>query len=85
MTQAEFRDALRILRSIKRWEIEDAGVFNDEEGSDLVWPISHEHRVGAFLFMPDSSANKVWSIVERRMRQRPHTGATDALGPKEDA
>ena len=67
MTQAEFRDALRILRTIKYRDLEDAGVFADAEFRDTLWQMFRADPCRTFVLVSDKIAENVWSIVERRM------------------
>ena len=79
MTQAEFRDALRILRSIKYEDLEDAGVFSDSELCDTLWRMWRDDPCRTFVLVSDKIAENVWSIVERRMR-RSGTSISPAAG-----
>ena len=79
MTQAEFHDALRILMSISLQEMQDVGLFNGSQvfPMGLSWSVFDHNPSQAFLSMPPDMAEKVWSIVERRMRRSgPSVGQT---------
>ena len=69
MTKAEFRDALCVLRSIDCWELEEAGVFDNIERRDSVWPEFRDDPFRTFILLPEKMAEKVWSIIERQMRR----------------
>ena len=79
MTQAEFHDALRILISISLQEMQDVSLFNGSQVYPMgfSWPVFDHNPSQAFLSMPLGMAEKVWSIVERRMRRSgPSVGQT---------
>ena len=68
MTRREFFAAYNALRFIDCWELVKAGVFaNDQERDDL-WPhFLRDPHLTLLQRMSESQAEKVWSIVERRM------------------
>ena len=67
MTFAEFHNALRILTSIDRHELEAAGAM--EPGDDKAWTAFRGDPFRWFIRADDERAGKVWAIIERRQRR----------------
>lgn len=63
MTLAEFLSALRILRSIDRPELVDAGL----QLGDLAWRDFRDNPYRWICLACDKHAIQLWSIVRRRM------------------
>lgn len=64
MELQEFHNALRILRSIDRHELEEAGL----QLTDNQWLIFCHGPHDWFLRASDDEARKVWKIIEERMK-----------------
>jgi hypothetical protein len=64
MTFERFHNALRILRSIDRWELREAGI----EMTDERWGEFCDEPFFWFISAPDADARKVWAIMEARQR-----------------
>ncbi|HQS14975.1 hypothetical protein [Reyranella sp.] len=67
MTFAEFHNALRILTSIDRHELEAAGVI--KAGDHNAWGTFTRDPFRWFIRADDASAAKLWGIIERRQRR----------------
>ena len=78
MTQAEFRDALRILRTIKYEDFADAVMFNNVGLYDTLRDMWRDDPCRTFVLVSDKISEKVWAIVERRM-SRPGPSANPAV------
>jgi hypothetical protein len=66
MTFAAFHNALRILTSIDRHELEAAGAM--EHGDDKAWTAFRGDPFRWFIRADDGKAGKVWAIIEQRQR-----------------
>lgn len=80
MTEAEFHNALRVLRCIDAPELREAGVTPSLIGGFLDWP--HD----CFIRMSDKDRADIWGIVERRMKFRAEAALKrllDAHDPEE--
>lgn len=64
MTKAQLRNALCILNSIDRHEMEDEGI--DFRCDTDAWLKFRDDPYGWFLKASDADADKLWAIVERR-------------------
>ena len=67
MTFAEFHNALRILTSIDRHELEAAGVI--KAGEHNAWGTFTRDPFRWFIKADDTTAAKIWAIIERRQRR----------------
>lgn len=64
MKRHEFHNALRILRSIDRYELEQKGVIMN----DNTWQAFRDYPFNQFIQMPELWAEAVWEIIEERQR-----------------
>ena len=67
MTFAEFHNALRILTSIDRDELEAAGVIKTNDHN--AWGTFTRDPFRWFIRADDATAAKLWAIIERRQRR----------------
>lgn len=67
MTFAEFHNALRILMSIDRHELEAAGVIKARDHN--AWGEFRRDPFRWFIRADDADAPKIWAIIERRQRR----------------
>ena len=67
MTKDQFRDALCVLRSIERLDLDEIGLFTSGEIREKLLPSFRSNPYECFILMTDEQANKVWSIIERQM------------------
>jgi hypothetical protein len=66
MTKNEFHNALRILTSIDAHELEAAGVIRHADHN--AWGTFRRDPYRWFIRADDATAEKLWKIVERRMK-----------------
>ncbi len=71
MTFAEFHNALRILASIDRCELIDAGALSDDDTGG--WLAFRDDPWRWFVRAGDDEARAVWRIIEARQPKRPLT------------
>lgn len=64
MTLAEFHNGLRILASIDMHELEDCGAI--AHGDQSSWLMFRENPWRWFIRVGDDTAERVWSIIQRR-------------------
>jgi len=64
MTFAEFHNALRILMSIDRHELEAAGVIKARDHN--AWGEFRRDPFRWLIRADDTDAPKIWAIIERR-------------------
>lgn len=69
MTFAEFHNALRILTSIDKHELVEAGIIDNSETGHSRWMAFRDHPFRWFILASDTKASKLWAIIERRQRQ----------------
>ncbi|KAF0102186.1 MAG: hypothetical protein FD144_2621 [Rhodospirillaceae bacterium] len=67
MTFAEFHNCLRILTSIDKHELVEAGVIKPEDTAAWLSFTRDPHRW--FIRADDATATKLWAIIERRQRR----------------
>ncbi len=65
MSQARFSNALRILQSIDRDELVDAGI---DLPDTVAWLKFRDDPFRWFIRACDADADKVWAIIEGRQR-----------------
>lgn len=70
MTLTEFLNALRILRSIDRAELADAGIQLD----DREWRDFRGRPYWWICSANDQRASKLWSIIESRQQKKEERG-----------
>ena len=82
MNLARFLNALRILRNINRYELEDAGivppfVIGSNRNADVPWVNFREDPFYFLMHCDDTMAAKIWTIVESRqpVPKPPHADA----------
>lgn len=64
MTKAEFHNALRIMRSIDRHELIEAGM--EMTPGDGKFPAFRDDPCGWFIRASDADADVIWTIIKRR-------------------
>lgn len=66
MTLREFSNALRVLLSIDKHELEAAGVIRHADHN--AWGTFHRDPYRFFIRADDATAEKLWALIERRMK-----------------
>jgi hypothetical protein len=74
LARDRFMNALRILHSIDKHELADAGVRFGEFG--FTWEWFRENPAKALVAASDYTIDQVYSIIERRQPDRLKTGET---------
>lgn len=74
LARDRFMNALRILHSIDKYELADAGVRFGEFG--FTWEWFRENPAKALVAASDYTIDQVYSIIERRQPDRLKTGET---------
>lgn len=69
MTFAEFHNSLRILTSIDKHELIEAGVLDHSEPDHSVWIAFRDDPFRWLIRADDETAAKLWTIIERRQRR----------------
>jgi len=69
MTFAEFHNALRVLTSIDKHELVEAGVIDSSETGHSEWIAFRDDPFRWFIRADDDGAAKLWTIIERRQRR----------------
>lgn len=69
MTRQEFHQALAILRFIDQDELVAAGVIQSD--NIVAWNAFNADPVRQFFKLDDDRADKLWTIIERRMGPKP--------------
>lgn len=64
MTQAAFSNALRIMRSIDKWELHRAGVIDTSDGD--AWRCFRNNPFEWFVRASDDQQASVWGIIQSR-------------------
>lgn len=64
MTLREFHNGLRILESIDRHELVDAGVFEDEADEEWTAFLKSPHRW--MIEASDDQTEKLWALMVKR-------------------
>ena len=79
MTIEQFHNALRVLTSIDRHELEAVGLINVPQGRNVypgcmdepnkTWDRFQADPFRFFIRCDDEKAAKIWSIIEKRTRK----------------
>jgi hypothetical protein len=64
MTLAEFLNALRIMRSIDSWDLEEAGIVVPYH----VWVSFRDNPYDWLIKASDNEAAQLWTIIQRRQK-----------------
>lgn len=72
MTKAELHNALRILRSIDLFELQEVGLWVDPDAlATKRWESFRDNPYEFFIRCDDDTVDKIWSIVQRRSEKKP--------------
>ena len=64
MKYGEFHNALRILRSIDRDELVNAGILPDNDHN--AWGAFRRDPYGWFIRAPETKSLKLWELIQKR-------------------
>lgn len=65
----QFHNALRILTSLDKHELIEAGVIDHSESDHSKWIAFRDDPFRWFIRADDESATKLWGLIERRQRR----------------
>lgn len=68
MDKADFHNRLRVMRSIDRHELVEAGALAPDDLAG--WEAFDKDPYRWFIRAPDAEADRLWSIIERRAGRR---------------